>query len=880
MKYAQTELTDLYHDLATDPTLGLTEAEVNKRQKEKGLNVFEEEKSETIVEKVIHHLKDFTSLILLTAVAIAVYLGFTSDHGFTDAVVIFSIVVINISLAVRQEMGAEKALDALKAMTQQSTVVIRDGVKQAIEVAQLVPGDIMLLEAGDGIYADARIISGINLKVDEAVLTGESEPVEKDENAKIATNATLGDQLNMLFSGCLVTFGKAKAVVTATGMNTEMGKIAGLLNNSKKIKTPLQKKMDTLGRSICYLGLLSGAVLFILQYFNNEPIMVVLLNAVSLAVAVIPECLPIIVTITLAYGVGNMAKKQAIIRKMPAVETLGSASVICSDKTGTLTLNQMTIKKVWAVGNQPKNAEEKLNHQEMRLIEMMGLASNAAITLVDGKEVEIGDPTELAIIRLLKDKQISKDSLDAIFPKLHELPFDSQRKLMTTVHETDDLEDLRYISITKGAFDRIVAEVSGFDKKLAKEIHDQFAAEALRVLAVAYKYYDELPNDLNEKELEGNLVFAGFVGMIDPPRPESKAAVARAKEAGIKTIMITGDHALTAAAIAKDIGILEVGAKIITGAELAELSQDDLKARVKDYAVYARVSPEDKLRIVEAWQSHGEVVAMTGDGVNDAPALKMADVGVAMGSGTEVSKNASDVVLTDDNFASIVDAVAEGRRVYDNIRKVLWSLISCNISEILIILIAILLGWGMPLVAIQLLFINVVADGIPDLCMCKEPMEKDVMQRKPIARNTRMTADGLKRRIAVVVGVFTIVSLVAYYLGKFVTLSPTVTPSHYVGQTMAYIVIAWSSVVNIFNVRSFKESIFTIGFTSNILLFGGICLSLILVVLTATLPVVREVFYCVPLDYNHWLIMIALSLSPLVVVELQKWIIRKQTKNC
>ena len=875
MKYAEEKLSTIYQELQTDPQRGLQSQQLEKIKNERGLNVFEDEKAETLLAKVAHHLKDFTSLILLTAVAIAVYLGFTSDHGFTDAIVIFSIVVLNITLAVKQEMGAEKALDALRAMNEQTTVVIRDGVKQALEVSQLLPGDIMLLEAGDAICADGRIIEAVSFKVDEAVLTGESEAVEKDADARSDAEASIGDQLNMVFSGCLVTFGKATVVVVATGMSTEMGKIASLLNNSKKTRTPLQRKMDNLGMMICYIGLGAGAVLFALQYFT-EPLMVVLLNAVSLAVAVIPECLPIIVTIILADGVSNMAKKQAIIRKMPAVETLGSTSIICSDKTGTLTMNKMTIKKIWAAGCQPKDAEDKLGHPEMRLLEMMGLASNASITIQDGKEVEIGDPTEMAIIRLLKDKEIDKESLAAIFPRLHEIPFDSNRKLMTTVHESDDLRDLSYISITKGAFDRIPVRVTPEFYQEAKAIHDEFASQALRIIAVAYKYYDELPEILDENELERGLVFAGFVGMIDPPRTESEAAVQTAKEAGIRSIMITGDHAMTAAAIAKEIGILTANDKIITGAELNKMSQPELIDKVKDYAVYARVSPEDKLRIVEAWQSYDEVVAMTGDGVNDAPALKTADVGVAMGSGTEVSKNASDVVLTDDNFASIVDAVSEGRRAYDNIRKVLWSLISCNFSEIFIMLFAVVMGWGMPLVAIQLLFINVVADGIPDLCMSKEGMEDDVMERKPLAKNASIFAGGLTWRIILVSAVFAIASLVAFYLGKFVQLSSEVGPSAAVGQTMAYVVIAWSSVVNIFNVRSFRKSIFRIGFTSNILLFWGICFSLVLVALTATVPGVASVFYCVPVSGTHWLIMIVLSLSPLVAVEIAKLIMRKK----
>ena len=873
MKYSTQALTDIYRALQTDPNTGLTDEKVSEIQNEKGLNRFEEGKKETVFQKILHHLKDFTSLILLAAGAIALYLAITDPgHGYTDVIVIFSIVVLNISLAVRQEMGAEKALEALKRMNAHMTVVIRGGGKQSIDAEQLVPGDIVLIEAGDMIPADARIVECVNLKVEESALTGESVSIEKDANAEIDDKAPLGDQLNMLFSGCLITNGNARAVVVETGMTTEMGKIAGLLNTTKKERTPLQEKMDTLGKKICVIAIASGAALFLLQYFN-EPFAVVLLNAVSMAVAVIPECLPVIVTITLAFGVRNMAKKHAIIRKIPAVETLGSASVICSDKTGTLTMNRMTIKKIWAVGRQPKSAKDEFDHDERILIEMMGLASNASIEINNGEEKEIGDPTETAIIRLLRDKHIDKESLDSVYPKAFEIPFDSERKLMTTVHE---LEDTRYISITKGAFDRIPVDAT---PDIAKRIHDEFAQNALRVIAVAYKFYDTLPETLNADELEQGLTFAGLVGMIDPPRPESIASVATASEAGIKTVMITGDHALTASAIASEIGILSEGEKVITGTELAGMSQDDLIDNVKDYSVYARVSPEDKIRIVKAWQAQGDVVAMTGDGVNDAPALKAADVGVAMGSGTDVSKSASDVVLTDDNFASIVDAVSEGRRVYDNIRKVIYSLIACNISEIFTMLLAILFWGKAPLVAIQLLFINVIADGIPDLCLCKEALEDDAMKRKPIGKNASIFANGLGSRIAVVAVVFAVVSLIGYYVGRFVTISDAITPSHEVGMTMAYVVIGWSSVVNIFNVRSFNKSIFTIGLMSNRLLFYGICLSLGLVAATAGIPFFMDIFYCVPVSLNHWLIMIGLSLSPLVVVELQKLIIRSRAKK-
>jgi len=877
MERTMIELTDLLQDLQTNPTQGLTEQQVSEIQAVKGLNVFDEEKKETIFQKIFHHMRDFTSLILLAAGGIALWSGFMpdSDKGFTDAIVIFILVILNTTLAVRQEMSAEKSLEALRRMNAQMTMVIRDGRKQMIDARQLVPGDILALEAGDMIPADARIMESVNLKSEEALLTGESVPVEKDAHAKIAENAPLGDQLNMLFSGCLITNGNAKAVVIATGMTTEMGKIAGLLNTTKKLRTPLQKKLDNLVKLVCILALVSGAVLFILQFILGQDMLAVdkLLDSVAMAVAAIPEGLPIILTITLAYAVNNMAKNNAIIRKIPAVESLGSASVICSDKTGTLTMNRMTIQQVWAVGFEPVNAEDAFNAEQTFLVEKMSLACNATIEVTDdGEERGIGDPTETAIVRLLQKKGTQKRDLEATLPRVHEIPFDSARKLMTTVHK---MEDGKYLSITKGAFDRIPIDESTVSMDTAKEIHDKFAEGALRVLSVGYKYYDTLPEVLDEDELENDLTFAGFVGMIDPPRPESKDAIKVSKEAGIKPVMITGDHAITAAAIAKDIGILSEGEKVLTGVELAEMSQEDLTNNVKDYSVYARVTPEDKLRIVQAWQSHKAVVAMTGDGVNDAPALKAADIGVAMGSGTDVSKNASDMILTDDNFASIVTAVAEGRRVYDNIRKVIISLIPSNISEVAAMLIGFIIWRATPFAALQLLFINVVADGIPDLCMCREPLEDEAMKRKPIPKGTSVFAYGLWSRTLVVATLFTIVALLGYYIGAFVNLSDAIEPSHEVGRTMAYVTLAWASVINIMNVRSFNKSLFTIGFMSNKLLFGGICLSLTLVTLTATVPGIREVFHCVPVSMSHWLIMVVLGLTPLALVEPWKFFIRK-----
>jgi len=868
MKYNQEKIINIYESLGTNPDRGLSGGQVIEIREEKGYNRFDEGKKETILQKIIHHLFDLTSLILMTAAAISTFLAISEKEGFAEPVVIMTIVIINTIIAVYQETNAEEALAALKKMNAHMTIVIRDGQKLSVNAEELVPGDILVLESGDMIPADARLIKSVNLWVEEATLTGESVPVEKDATAEIADNAPLGDNFNMLYSGCLITNGRAKAVVTGTGMETEMGKIAGLLNTTERIKTPLQKRLAKFAKFLTAIAASASAVIFAILLIRGQEIGYVLMNSVALLVAAVPETLYVIVTITLAFGVRVMARKHAIIRKIPAVETIGNATVICSDKTGTLTMNKMTIMEVWAKGHESIKANDKFTDDETQLIEMLSLCCNAAINIIDGEENEIGDPTETAIIRLLHKKNIIKKELDKKYPKVHEIPFESERKLMTTVHKT---EDGRYVSITKGAFDRIPLDKTTIDENLAMQIHDTFASHALRVISLGYKYYDTLPENLEIEELENNLTFAGFVGMIDPPRKESIQAVKTAKEAGIRTVMITGDHAATASAIAREIGILEEGDKVMTGAELNEISDDYLIAHIKEYSVYARVSPEDKIRIVQAWQAHREVVAMTGDGVNDAPALNAADVGVAMGSGTDVSKNASDIVLTDDNYASIVSAVKEGRRVYDNIRKALFSLLSDNFAEIVVILFAVICGWGVPLLAIQLLYINVVADGVPDMWFIKEPAEEDIMCRPPADKDGNIFAGGLGKRTGMMAFVLTVVTLVAFYIGKFV-MPGTNDPAQalMVGQTMAFVVNSWSSIINSFNIRSYKKSLFKIGLKSNAMLSYGIFASVALTFAVATIPPLATVFKCTPLTLTHWLILIGLGAFPLLVGEIHK----------
>ena len=876
MSHVKEKLENIFQMLGTDPVHGLTGEKVAEIQKEKGFNKFDEEKKETVFQKVLHQLKDLTTWILMSAAAISTFLAITDGHGFAEPIVIMAIVIINTIIAVYQEMSAEEALAALKKMHTQMSVVIRNGQKMSVDAAELVPGDIIVLESGDMITADARLIKSVNLSVEESVLTGESVPVEKDADAVIPDNAPLGDHFNMLYSGCLITNGRAEAVVVETGMNTEMGKIAGLLNDTKRVKTPLQKRLITFAKFLTAIAAASAVAIFTILLIRGEPIGEVLMNAVALLVAAVPETLYVIVTITLAFGVRVMAKKHAIIRKIPAVEAIGNATVICSDKTGTLTQNRMEIRRLWNGTGEPFSAYSDFTPEQTELLNKFALASNAvAETSEDGSVEIIGSPTEAAIIRLLLKKDGSKGELEQKYPRVAEIPFSSERKMLTTVHKDPKGG---YLVLSSGAFDKVpFAETEDAVSSRRGNIHDAFAHDALRVLALGSRHIDELPDDDNKlEEMEKDLIFEGIIGIIDPPRPESIEAVKTANEAGIRTVMVTGDHVLTASAIAREIGILREGDKVITGVELNEMSQEDLISHIKEYSVYARVSPEDKIRIVQAWQAHREVVAMTGDGVNDAPALKAADVGVAMGSGTDVSKSASDIILTDDNYASIVSAVKEGRRVYDNIRKALFSLLSDNFAEIAVILFAVIAGWGVPLVAIQLLYINVVADGVPDMFFIKEPAECDIMQRPPADKDGNIFAGGLGKRTGMMSVVLMIVTLVAFYIGKFVMPGEN---AHMTGQTMAFVVNSWSSIINSFNIRSYRMSLFTIGLKSNRMLSYGIFASVALTAVVAAFPFLASVFRCVPLTFTHWLILIGLGIAPLIVGEIHKIFMRASDKR-
>ncbi|TKK97192.1 cation-translocating P-type ATPase [Enterococcus faecium] len=852
-----------------DPDTGLSSQEVDERRKKQGLNKFDEAPKESMIKKFFRSLSDFTTIILLVAAVISFYTAFATEHGdLFEGLLIIAIVVINSVLAIVQEGNAEKALESLQDMNKQTATVIRDGKVTTVESEQLVVGDILVLKSGDAISADARLIEASQLRVEESALTGESEAVEKDAAFIAEEDESLGDQLNMVFKGCTVAAGRGKAIVTAIGMATEMGKIADLLNENTMQKTPLQVRLNQLGKRISMIALAAAALVFVIGELQGEPLLEMFMTSISLAVAAVPETLTVIVTLTLAYGVQKMARKHAIIRQLPAVETLGTANVICSDKTGTLTQNEMRVRRVWSKEDEVTNIEDSMTNSAMEILKMAALCTDVTVEQEDDDLVIKGNPTEVAIVRAVEENYHTKAELEEKYPRVNELPFDSERKMMTTVHQMGE----KYISITKGAFDVLAPRFSSGDVEQAAIVNDRFGKRALRVIAVGYATYDEEPQDISSEALEKDLRLIGLIGMIDPPRPESKGAIKRAKKAGIKTVMITGDHVVTASAIAKELGILNDPSEALSGSELHQLSDEELDARVKALSVYARVTPEDKIRIVKSWQRTGAVVAMTGDGVNDAPALKASNVGCAMGiTGTDVAQSAADMILTDDNFATIVDAVSQGRSVYQNIRKAINFLLSCNISEIFIVLIAMLLGWGAPFTAVQLLFVNVVADGLPGFALGREPAEHGIMDQPPIPKNEGIFARGLLQKIAINAGVFTIVTLFGYYLGSYVdTISPWVDASQHVGQTVAFLILAYSSILHVFNVRS-SQSIFKVNLATNKALVEMALLALAITTAVALLPFTQELFGLVHISLNHWFLVGILSIVPIAVNELIKF---------
>ena len=853
---------ELLKELSVDPKKGLDSQEVSIRLSRYGQNKLKEKKKKTTLQRFFDQFKDAMILILIAAAIVSfVVVCVEQNWGeLFEPALILLIVILNAIMGVYQEGKAEKALDALKNMSAPHARVIRDGKESIIDASQLVPGDIIKLEAGDFVPADAKLIHSAGLKSEESALTGESVPSEKDYLAEVKEGAPLGDRQNMVYSGCSITYGTATAVVTATGMDTEMGKIAGLLDNEEDTQTPLQQKLAQLGKYLGIMALAACAVIFVVGLVSGTPVLEIFMTAVSLAVSAIPEGLPAIVTIVLSIGVQRMVRKNALIRKLPAVETLGSASVICSDKTGTLTQNRMTLTKAYADGDSDTELISSSNSEKIRKLLMYGtLCCDGSVVFEDDEEKHLGDPTETAIIVAAHKNGMEQGDLGEKYPRLAEIPFDSDRKLMSTVNRIDG----KIVVIVKGAFDVMAKRCISGDLDAAKQMTESMSRDALRVLAIAYKEIDALPEQITSEELENGLHFMGLVGMIDPPRPEAKQAVALCRRAGIKPVMITGDHVVTASAIAKELGILLDTDKAITGAELDAMSDEELDKQVENIAVYARVSPENKIRIVKAWQRKGQVVSMTGDGVNDAPALKAADIGCAMGiTGTDVAKGAADMTLTDDNFATIVDAVKEGRGIYANIKKVVGFLLGTNIGEVLTVFFAMVLWQKTPLLSMQLLWINLVTDSLPAISLGMEAVEDVVMDHKPKPKNEGIFAKGLGVKVVLQGVMFAIITLVGFVIGEKVT--GTIEG----GQTMAFTVLSLTQVLQAYNMRS-DHSIFKIGVFTNHKLNWSSLISVLLVALVLFTPV-RIAFGLVLLEPWLYLVALGLIVAPTIVMELSK----------
>ena len=863
MTFHNRSTEEVLQALGTDREKGLTPQAVASLQEKHGANKLREKKKKSTLQRFIEQFKDVMILILIAAAVVSfVVVCVEQNWGeLFEPLLIVLIVILNAVMGVYQEGKAEKALDALQNLSAPHARVIRNGEERVIDAAELVPGDIIKLEAGDFVPADARLLHSVSLKSEESALTGESVPSEKDAEATVEEKAPIGDRTNMVFSGCSITYGTALAVVTATGMDTEMGKIANLLDGEGDAQTPLQKKLADLGKYLGIVALAACAVIFVVGLLNDIPPLEIFMTAVSLAVSAIPEGLPAIVTIVLSIGVQRMVKKNALIRRLPAVETLGGASVICSDKTGTLTQNRMTLTKAYLDGTAGTELIGTNNSEGIRKLLTYGtLCCDGSVVFHGDEEQHIGDPTETAIVLAAYKNGLTKDALNQEYPRLTGIPFDSDRKLMTTVNRING----KNIVIVKGAFDMMAPRCVAGNIERAREMTDRMSADALRVLAVAYKEIDRVPEVPTSEELENGLTFMGLVGMIDPPRPEARDAVAVCRRAGIKPVMITGDHVVTASAIAKELGILQEGDRAITGAELDAMTDSELDAQVEHISVYARVSPENKIRIVKAWQRKGQVVSMTGDGVNDAPALKAADIGCAMGiTGTDVAKGAADMTLTDDNFATIVDAVREGRGIYANIKKVVGFLLGTNIGEVITVFAAMLLWHKTPLLSMQLLWINLVTDSLPAIALGMEAVEPDIMDRKPKPKNEGIFANGLGVRVVLQGCMFALLTLVGFWIGWGGNEANLAQ-----GQTMAFMVLALSQIVQAYNMRS-EHSLFKIGPFGNRKLNLASLASLALVAVVLFTPV-GIAFGLVILPWQMYLIALGLILVPLVVMELCK----------
>ena len=854
--YSKT-IKEVLDQLKVTPEAGLTDSEAKKRLEQYGPNELKSAEKESLFMRFLDQMKDPMIIVLL----VAAVLSFVSS-GFTDwvdSVIILLIVIVNAVISISQEDNAEKALEALRKMSAPLAKVIRNGEMTRVETNLLVPGDVIVLEAGDLVPADARILECANLKADEAAMTGESVPVTKNALDSLPEDTALGDRKNMVISSTVITNGRATCVVTSTGMETEVGQIAGMLMNEEDSETPLQKKMGEISKVLSVVCLGVCVVMFFVGLFYRRPILEIFMSAVALAVAAIPEGLAAVVTIVLALGVQRMVKRNAIVKKLPAVETLGCASVICSDKTGTLTQNKMTVVDVWTM---------KADERPLALT-IGALCNDTVLTYGEDKSPKTaGDPTETAFVDIACKEGLDKNELEKTMPREAELPFDSERKMMSTIHPYDG----GYRVMVKGAPDVLLGRcvISKEEARGVLDHNGEMAGRALRVLGVAYKDIPAIPAELTSEDLENGLNFVGLIGMIDPPRLEVKQAVAECYSAGIRPVMITGDHKLTAVAIAKELDIFRDGDLAMTGEELDAISQEELNQKVDQYSVFARVSPEHKMRIVKAWQFKGKVVAMTGDGVNDAPALKVADIGCAMGiTGTDVAKGAADMILTDDNFSTIVHAVEQGRGIYSNIKKSIQYLLSCNIGEIITIFIATALNFHqMPLVPIQLLWLNLVTDSLPALALGMEPVEEGIMKEKPRDPKDSIFAHGFAASMVfygILVGA---VTLLAYTLGEYVLSDPN--EADQVACTMSFATLVFCELTRAFAVRSEHHSIFKIGIFSNSMMNKAFAVGLILQLAVLLIPPLQEVFDVTNLNATEWAVVIVLAFVPLITSEIYK----------
>lgn len=860
---------ELAERFATDLKNGLTDNQVKESFEKYGPNELEKTKKQSLLLRFFLQFKDALTIILIIAAIVSIIVEPTE---WIDSVIIIGVVIINAVLGLIQENNAERALEALQKMASPRAKVIRNGNTITVDASEVVPGDLLVLEAGDCIASDGRLIEAFNLKVDESALTGESVPVEKTSDLIDKKEVPLAERNNMVHASCNVTYGRGVVLVTATGEDNEVGKIATMLQQTKRQNTPLQDQLDQIGKTIGILCIVICIIVFFMEMLSGLSVLEAFKTAIALAVAAIPEGLATVVTVVLALSVQRMVKKNAIVKSLPAVETLGSTSIVCSDKTGTLTQNKMTVVKTYLYQHVIEPLET-CSEETTKLLNYFTLCSDGNISNVAGKEISVGDPTETALVKASLEKGFTKEALAKMYPRFNELAFDSNRKMMTVFVKHEG----KIISITKGGPDVIFSRCKDLDLDEVSKINEIMSNDALRVLALGIRFWQEEPDEITSEVVENNLTFIGMVGMIDPPRDEAKQAVVEAKNAGVRTIMITGDHVITASAIARSLGILEPGQKAIMGSELEKMSDQQLTEQIEDFSVYARVAPEHKVRIVKAWKGKGKVVAMTGDGVNDSPALKAADIGCAMGiTGTDVAKGAASMILTDDNFATIITSIKEGRGIFDNIKKDVQFLLSSNIGEVITIFGASVISlltpvdFGVPLLPIHLLWVNLITDSLPAFALGMEPSEPDVMKRKPRHKDESFFAHGLGFTIAWQGAMIGILTLIAYAIGN--------AQDHLIGMTMAFITLCGCQLVHSFNVKS-STSIINRRLFNNAYLWGALAAGLLLQVILIAIPELSAIFKLQRLNIIQWVICIGLCLSTTVICELVKLYHKIKEKN-